>query len=449
MILQNRNFYLILISGTLICLFSCVKSSQPNNPSNPGGPAITGITITSLTPAHGPYNTIDTITGKGFDLIPSFDSIIINGKKLNIISHNSEQIIVQIPLLTGTGKVDVWYQGKMTTGPVFTYDSVLMVTTIAGNSQEAEVNGHGLDARFWNPIGIAVDHTGNLYVAEMGGSCIRKIDTGLNVTTLAGPAAPEAGYVNGTGSVARFASPSGLCIDQNGFLYVADVNNTLVRKVSPAGVVTTFAGKVYDTNPNFGGYDGDTATATFNTPYGVACDKNGNIFVADTYNNKIRKITQAGVVSSIAGADYYHFGSTDGKGSAALFYEPDAIAVDYLGNIFTLDNENHILRKTAPDGMVTTLLGPMEVPYITGPYDDFFAYQLATDKYGNLYFGINVGIIKMSPDGTLNRYATGGIGEVDGPAQIASYRAITGITVDDAGTIFITDNNRIRKIAWQ
>ena len=435
-----------------MCLYSCVKSSQPNNPPGPVGPAgpvITGISITSLTPAHGPYNTIDTIAGKGFDLIPSFDSVIINGKKLNIISQNSQQIIVQIPLLTGTGNVNVWYQGKMITGPVFTYDSLLMVTTIAGNGKEGEVNGRGTNAWFWSPNGIVVDHKGNLYVADMGGSCIRKIDTSGFVSTLAGPAAPEGGYVNGTGYAARFSSPGGLCIDQNGFLYIADTDNSLVRKVSPAGEVTTFAGAIYDSNPNYGDYDGDATTATFSKPSGVACDKNGNIFVADTYNNKIRKITPAGVVSSFAGGGYYQFGSMDGKGSAAKFYEPDAIAVDYLGNIFTLDNENHILRKTTPDGTVTTLLGPMEVPYITGPYDNFFATQLATDKYGNLYFGINVGIIKMTPDGTLIRYATGGIGEADGPAQIATYRAITGITVDDAGTIFIADNNRIRKLAWQ
>ena len=437
-----------IMTGIIFCLVSCNKAGDPVDPANPGVPLNSGITITSLQPTHGPYNAIDTIIGKGFDQIPAFDSILINGKKLNILSRTSGQIIVQIPSLAGTGNVDVWYQGKMIAGPVFTYDSLLMVTTIAGNSTEGEVNGHGLDARFWFPVGIVVDHFGNIYVSDMGGSCIRKIDTALNVTTLAGPAAPEAGYADGTGSAARFSSPSGLCIDQNGFLYVADQSNYRVRKVSPAGVVTTFAGVASDGIPDHEAFNGDAATATFDNPHDVACDKDGNIYVADVLNNKIRKITPAGMVSDFAGGDFYHFGLQDGQGSSALFYYPSNIAADNQGNLFTIDDGSHLLRTIRPDGTVRTLLGPT-APGLNNGYDVFSATALATDKYGNLFFAISDGIIKMTPEGQIIRYANGGIGETDGPAQVATYRAITGIAVNDAGTLFIADNNRIRKIAWQ
>lgn len=106
------------------------------------------------------------------------------------------------------------------------------------------------------------------------------------------------------------------------------------------------------------------------------------------------------------------------------------------------------MRKIKPDGTVNTLLGP-RAPDIAGPYDLFHSVALATDKNGNLFFSISEGIMEMNPDGKITRYATGGIGETDGPAQLATYRAIAGIAVDDAGTLYITDNNRIRKIGWQ
>ena len=153
-------------------------------------------------------------------------------------------------------------------------------------------------------------------------------------------------------------------------------------------------------------------------------------------------------MSAFAGGDYYHYGQQDGQGSSALFYEPTAIAVDPQGNIYTIDSEGHLLRKIKPDGTVNTLLGP-RAPDIAGPYDLFHSVALAKDKNGNLFFSISAGILAMTTDGKITRYATGGIGETDGPAQLATYRAIAGIAVDDAGTLYITDNNRIRKIGWQ
>ncbi len=435
---------IVILTGVIFFVSSCNKISSPDNTP------ITNVTITSLRPTHGPFDTIDTLTGKGFDQIPVFDSVLLNGQKLTVISRSDEQVIVKIPSLAGTGNIDIWYQGKEILGPVFTYDSILMVTTVAGVGPEAgEVNGKGIDARFWGPAGIAVDSLGNLYVCESGGSCIRKIDAEGNVTTLAGPAAPVADYVNGTGSVARFSSPIGMCLAPDGNLYVADMFNYRVRKVTLAGEVSNFAGAQWDAIPYDGAFDGAPDIATFDSPYGVASDKMGNIYVVDNANNKIRKITPSGFVSSLAGGDYYHSGWDDGQGTLARFYSPDAIASDPAGNLFVVDDENHTIRKITPDGNVTTILGPHE-PAITGPYDLFITGALATDKYGNLFFSIPGGIVKRTPDGTIIRYACGGIGETDGPAAtVATYRYISGITVDQNGTLYITDNNRVRKIAWQ
>lgn len=430
--------------GLTICLiFSCGKSPDPHS-----APAISGITITSLLPSHGPFDTIDTVYGAGFDKLPSLDSITINGKKLNVISRTPNQIIVQIPSLVGTGNVNIWYQGKLIEGPVFKYDSLMMVTTIAGTSTPAEIDGNGLNAGFYFPVGIAIDHSGNIYVADNGGSCIRKIDTARNVTTLAGPSNLQEGFADGTGAAAMFSGPFGLCIDQSGNLYVADQFNSKIRKVSPTGVVTTFAGATYDSSPNSGGKDGPGTVATFFIPMGVACDNNGNIYVADQLNNKIRKITSDGTVSSFAGGDYYHFGTLDGQASSALFYVPSSVAVDLNGNVYVVDDEKMIIRKITPDGIVSTIVGFNE-PGLPELNDVFHTQAIVTDKSGNLFFSVYGGVFERTPEGKIIRYAAGGIGETDGPIPIAAFQQIGGIAIADNGDLFVTDDNRVRKIGWQ
>ncbi|MBS1663755.1 MAG: IPT/TIG domain-containing protein [Bacteroidetes bacterium] len=417
------------------------------NGTGPVLPDSPNITISSISPTHGPYNTTVTITGQDFDQLKAPDSVLLNGKKVTIVSFTSTQIVANIPSLAGSGSLSVWYNGKAYQTPAFSYDSVHLVTTIAGSATESgEVNAKGLDARFNGPVGIVADGAHNLYVVEELGKTVRKIDTAGNVTTLAGPANYEAGNVDATGAAARFSNPEGICLGVDGFLYVAD--RFTIRKVSTTGAVSTFTGVIYNGSPTGWYTDGDPSIATFATPYGIACDKNGNFYVADAQNNKIRKISPAGVVGSLAGVDYYHYGQKDGQGAGALFFEPTCVAADPSGIVYAVDGESHLLRKITPDGTVTTLLGPTE-PSITGSTELFAASALATDKSGNQYFAIRGGIIKRTADGKIIRYAIGGIGEIDGPLPVAAFRSITGIYVDDSETIYITDNNRIRKISWQ
>jgi hypothetical protein len=437
-----KSYFTSVVLLVSLSLYSCSKVVGPD------GSTISDITITSLRPAHGPFGTIDTIIGKGFDKIPVLDSVLLNGKKLTLISRTPEQVIVKIPEMAGTGPIDIWYEGKVIHGPVFNYDSTLFVTTLAGSSREAgAIDGQGSDARFNNPQGIAVDGSGNVYVADMHTNAIRKITEQGTVTTLAGALGQMGAHVDGKGTAARFGAPAGLAIGPDGFLYVGDHYNYRVRKVSLSGDVTTLAGVTWNTGPLSGQIDGNASIATFNAPYGVTVDSKGNVYVADLYNHKVRKITPAGMVSTLAGGGYYHSGHQDGPTATALFQNTYHVAADPFGNIYATEAEGYnYIRKISPDGMVSTVFGPK---YPEGSDYLFSGGVLATDKAGNLFFSIPEGILKRTPDGRIIRYAVGGIGEVDGPANVATYRSIQGIAIDSSNNLYITDNNRIRKIAWK
>lgn len=435
---SSFTFVLLLF---VICLFSCTKGVGPD------GSTISDITITSLRPVHGPFGTIDTLIGKGFDKIPVLDSVLLNGKKLTLINRGPEQVIVKIPEMAGTGTIDIWYEGKVVHGPVFNYDSTLLVTTLAGSGREPGArDGQGLDARFYGPQGIALDGAGNVYVADLGNNAIRKITPQGTVTTLAGLLGEMGAYADGKGAAARFGAPTGLAIGPDGFLYVGDQYNFRVRKVSLSGDVTTLAGVTWNTGPEGGQIDGSALVATFNAPFGVAVDSKNNVYVADQQNHKVRRITPTGVVSTLAGGDYYHYGHQDGPASTSLFYNTYAVAADPIGNIYVFEGDGYYyIRKITPNNTVSTVFGPK---WPAGSDYLFRGSALATDKAGNLFFSIPEGILKRTSDGKIIPYAVGGIGELDGPAQVATYRSIAGIAIDASGNLYITDNNRIRKIAW-
>jgi len=223
-------------------------------------------------------------------------------------------------------------------------------TVIAGGGDGTATNGLGTAASFSNPYGIAVSTTGeNLYVADLSNNLIRKTTNAFSapvtVSTLAGIGAP--GAVNGAGTVASFNAPSGICIDIAGNIYVADANNNLIRKITPTGSVSTLAGGGSGIATN-----GTGTGASFNQPTGVAVDDGGNVYVADTGNHIIRKITPVGVVSTLAGNGIS--GAFNGIASNAEFASPDGIAVDAKGqNVYVCDRQNNLVRKIS---IVTTKL---------------------------------------------------------------------------------------------
>ncbi len=239
-------------------------------------------------------------------------------------------------------------------------------------------------ARFNDPRGVATDAAGNIYVADWGNDIIRRISPAGVVTTLAGIAG-TVGCDDGTGCAARFDRPNSVAVDSSGNVYVADLYNSTIRKITPEGVVTTFAGR-----PGIeGSRDGSGSAARFNFPASVAVDNSGNVYVADMFNNAIRKITPAGMVTTLAGTMSYTVGNADGTGSAAQFCHPYGLIVDSSGNVFVSDSGNHTIRRITPDGAVTTLAGLAGQSGIadgTGSAVRFWhPTSLALDRLGNLY----------------------------------------------------------------
>ena len=236
--------------------------------------------------------------------------------------------------------------------------TVTVISTFAGLAGTiGSADGTGSAARFSYPHGVAVDSLGNVYVAEYGNHTIRKITPGGVVSTFAGLAG-STGSADGTASAARFDALFGVAVDSAGNVYVADLNNHTIRKITPGGVVSTLAGL-----PGSGGTwgqpisaDGTGSVARFSYPTDVAVDSAGNVYVTDQNNHTIRKITPGGVVSTLAGLPGSS-GSADGTGSAARFYYPFGVAVDSVGNLYVTDSYNDTIRKITPDGVVSTLAG--------------------------------------------------------------------------------------------
>jgi hypothetical protein len=254
------------------------------------------------------------------------------------------------------------------------------VSTYAGSGVYGYRDGPAATAQFKFPEALAIDAQGNLYTCELSSHCIRKITPAGMVTTFAGDTA--SGYVDGIGHAARFYAVEALVTDVNDNLYVAEQGSLRIRKITPDGTVTTYAG-----NGTQGHTDGPKATASFGVMAGIAIDKLGNMYVSEYYpGSRIRKITPGGIVSSLAGGDAT--GYVDGSGAAARFQTPYGMAADVNNNIYVVDGYNYRIRKIAPDGTVSTLAGSGVTYSIDGALlQAGFSgmYSLATDSQGNIY----------------------------------------------------------------
>jgi streptogramin lyase len=259
-----------------------------------------------------------------------------------------------------------------------------VVSTWAGNGTAGSANGTVMAASFGFPTGVAVDTAGNVYVADNGNNLIRKISPLGAVSTLAGSG--TAGSANGTGMAASFNFPNGVAVDAQGNVYVADVGNNMIRKISPLGAVSTLAG-----SGSLGSENGRGMAASFKGPYGVAVDAAGNVYVADAGNNMIRKISPLGVVSTLAGSGFA--GSANGTGTVASFDQPYGVALDAAGNVYVADAGNNMIRKISPLGAVSTLAGSGTAGSANGrglaaSFD--FPTGVAVDAAGNVYVAVNV-----------------------------------------------------------
>lgn len=257
-------------------------------------------------------------------------------------------------------------------------------TQVAGNA-----NGTGSAATFTNPAGVAVDSSGNIYVADENNNEIRKITPAGVVSLFAGSPTMATGHADGTGSAATFFGPEGIAVDSSDNVWVADSSNNEIREISPSGQVTTVAGS-YLTS---GHANGSGTSATFSMPTGITADSSGNLYVADYGSNEIRKIDSTNVVSLFAGSSTAAAGHADGTGSAATFTAPFGIAIDSAGNLYVTDANNEEVRMLTPNALVTTLAGSAPTPGLTngtGSTARFFhPFGIVVDGSGNLYVGDN------------------------------------------------------------
>lgn len=266
--------------------------------------------------------------------------------------------------------------------------------TMAGDGTSGANNGAGSASRFNVPAGICSDTAGNIYVADFANNLIRKITTNPTVIVSTFAGSGVAGSNNGTGTSASFNGPSGVVCDLAGNVYVADQFNQLIRRITPTGVVSTYAG-----NFSVGSGNGPALSASFNFPCGIAIDLSGNLYIADQYNHLIRKITITGVVTTLAGTKNVA-GYIDAQDTLARFNIPTGVAADLSGNVYVADQNNHRIRKITPSGLVSTVAG------------------------------------------------SGVAAFADGTSSLAQFHTPTGLIVNAAGDIFVADRNnqRIRKI---
>jgi surface protein len=313
------------------------------------------------------------------------------------------------------------------------------VSTFAGSGALGGANGTGTSAQFNNPMPLAMDGSGNMYVYD-NNMVIRKITAAGVVTDFAGSRGVR-GSLDGTGTMASFDSVNGLAVDGSGNIYAADMGNHRIRKITADGVVTTLAGSSY-------GYEEGTGTsAKFAYPRGVAVDASGNVYVADVNNHRIRKITPTGVTSTFAGSTK---GFADNSAASAKFNQPFGVAVDGSGNVYVADTYNHRIRKITSLGVVTTLVGGAEGEADgTGTSAQFkYPQGIVLDASGNVYVTSNHRIRKITSVGVVTTLAGSTPGFAEGVGTSAKFHCPTRIAIDVTGNIYVADqnNHRIRMI---
>ncbi|HME08057.1 MAG TPA: hypothetical protein VKG25_13460, partial [Bryobacteraceae bacterium] len=342
------------------------------------------------------------------------------------------------------------------------------ITTIAGNGQ-FEFSGDGGPATRANlslPTAVAASSDGSIYIADAGNNRIRKVSTAGVITTIAGSGLPGDSGDGGPATAAQM-SPFAVALDSAGNVYFTDPFANSIRQVSPAGLITLVAG---NGQSGFSGDGGPAQAASFNFPTGVAVDGGGNVYIADSGNHRIRQVSPAGMISTIAGTGEVGYSGDQGPASAAAFGYPTGLAIDQTGNLYVADSYINVIRRISPNGLVTTVAGTGSPGYSGdgGPAVGAAITQptgVAIDAAGTLYIGDsgNYRIRAVSPAGVITTVAGVGNGPQTGygffgdggPAKSAELDACCffgiffgGVAVDGKGNVYLADtnNNRIRAV---
>jgi uncharacterized protein (TIGR03437 family) len=334
-----------------------------------------------------------------------------------------------------------------------------IVTTVAGNNGCCGFSGDGgpaTRASLVGPIGVAVDGEGNLFIADSNNNRVRKVSTDGIIATVAGNGTSGFSGDGGPAINAQMAGSNGVAVDGEGNLFIADHNNNRVRKVSTNGIIATVAGN------GTSGFSGDGMPATSAQiwgPDGVAVDGSGNLFIADTTNNRVRKVSTDGIIATVAGNGTSGFSGDGGPATKAAMWHPLGIAVDGSGNLFIADTTNDRVRKVSTNGTITTVAGGGNSGSAGdgGPATSAqLAYPsaVAVDGSGNLFIADehSASVRKVSANGIIATVAGNGIAAFSGDGGLATSASLTGpdsVAVDGSGNLFITDSfsNRVRKVS--
>ncbi|MFA4828189.1 MAG: RHS repeat-associated core domain-containing protein [Thermodesulfovibrionales bacterium] len=347
------------------------------------------------------------------------------------------------------------YKGDGTTNK----NNVRIITTVAGNGQN-DFSGDGgtaIQASLKWPYEVVVDNAGNIYIVDTSNNRIRKVDTSGIITTVAGNGQWGHSGDNGFATQASLRTPSGIAVDNAGNIYIADTYNHRIKKVDASGIITTVAG---NGQYGFSGNGGPATQATLSFPMGVVVDNAGDIYIADTYNNRIRKVDTNGIITTIAGNGYFGFSGDGGSATQTRLTIPHEVAVDSAGNIYIADTYNHRIRKVDTNGIITTIAGngqggfsgdgvPATQAMLKNPR------RVTVDNAENIYIADtdNHRIRKVDTSGIITTVA--GKGQYgfsgDGGTAIQAMLAYPyGVAVDSADNIYIVDtnNHRIRKVSY-
>ena len=337
------------------------------------------------------------------------------------------------------------------------------ITTVAGTGTGG-YNGDGgpaVSAQLFSPRGVAVDDAGNLYIADSDNNRIRRVDPSGTITTIAGSGQTGryAGGYSGDGGLAvsaRLNRPRGIAVDSAGNLFIADYANHCIRRVGVSGTITTVAGT--GASGSYSGDGGLAIAAQLYEPSSVAVDSAGNLFIADSGNKRIRRVDRSGTITTIAGTGVWSYGGDGGPAVQARLSPPYGVAVDGAGNLYIADSNNDRIRRVDPSGTITTIAGTRSRGYSGdgGPAVQAwlsFPIGVAVDGAGNLYIADsnNHRIRRVDPSGTITTIAgtgTSGHSGDGGPAVSAQLFNPRGVAVDGAGNLYIADirNHRIRRV---
>jgi sugar lactone lactonase YvrE len=442
----------LLISGTILLNLNLRLAAQPVITNQPVNQTVVwggSATFSVMVTGVGPFTYQWQLNGT--NLPNNIISTVAGGNLFNNLPATNT--ILNTPYGVAQDGMGNRFIADTGNSVIRKVDTNGMTTIVAGNGS-ASFSGDGgaaTNAGLFGPASVAVDPVGNLFIADRGNNRIRKVDTNGVISTVAGNGVAAYAGDNGQATNAEIYSPVGICLDTNGDLFIADEFNSRIRKVGTNGVMTTVAGN------GLPGYstDGGSATACeINYPTGVAMDSSNNLFIADSYNCRIRKVNASGIISTVAGTGTPGYSGDGGLAASAKINYPAAVAVDAARNLFIADSGNNCIRKVGTNNIITTVAGNGTNGFsgdggMATNANLSGPQNVSVDCIGDLFIAdsSNSRIREVGTNGTIVTVAGRNLNDGDF-ATNATLNSAGGIAFDSVGNFYIADayNNRVRKV---